>query len=341
MIEQASQNPYGGGTVVPPPPDADSSLTQVAIRTMASDLAMLGQTGGSTPLGETLSISFDKTHKPEEEGSVTVAGPNEPKANPIKPYLGIIVKIVLGILGLGLVIGLGYYFAPKFMAALQSTPTNTPPQPPPPGKLPDIPPPPTSSIHASFLRLGADAQISINIDPTKPATSPTVFSSEVAKALENVDQRSSLIELGIRKLNAEHLTWPEFLTARNALLLPIDTFVQNFEPDFTAFLYRDAKGIWPGYIIKLKSQHSPIIFGTTLLGSEKNIPAFMNLLVTAPSVPPGTFHNARIVGEPVRSLDFATTKGDVEATLSYGFFYGDYLIFSASDDGLRQILQKF
>jgi len=341
MIEPANQNPYGGGSIVPPPPDAGSSLTEVSIRTMASDLAMLGQTGGSTiPAGETLSISFDKPKKSDEKMRVVVQGAEGTEERPAGRH-ATIAWVAVGFVGLALLFLLGFYVLPKLVSFL--TPSSSPPSnndsnlgslPSEPTSPAPLPPPPPA--HASFFRMPIDEKISITLDSSKTGpTGTNPFAAGVLAAIATSNAKINLFELEILEPSGKHFSWTDFLAARNAPILSGDTFATRFGDDFTAFVYRDQKGSWPGYIIKLKREYSPLTLATAILEIEKNIPMFKNLAVTPLGNPSGIFRDARIVNEPIRSLDFSP-----KTTVSYGWFYGTYLIFSTSDEGLRQILQK-
>jgi len=101
------------------------------------------------------------------------------------------------------------------------------------------------------------------------------------------------------------------------------------EPDFTAFLYYDSRGVWPGYVMKLKSDSG-------FLSKLQNdfLPYLENsdlsgFYLASPGVF-GAFQNGKVKNYATRYA-VGSTPG---AAFNY-VFAGDYLIFSSSYDGLK------
>ncbi len=108
MPESPDQNSPTAQSAVPPPPPSDSTLAEVSIRTMASDLALLGKTGGiGTPQGETVSLTFthhERSRTSDQQHAVSGKTRNAAK----------IVMIIFGIVLLGAALFVaGYYLFPQ------------------------------------------------------------------------------------------------------------------------------------------------------------------------------------------------------------------------------------
>ena len=90
---------------VPPPPprvsDDTSTLAEVIIRTMASDVKSLGESGGLGTRGEMVSVPM---HRP---------GPAAPQI----PYSRIVVWTIVFLSAAGFLFLIGYYFIPALLGS--------------------------------------------------------------------------------------------------------------------------------------------------------------------------------------------------------------------------------
>ena len=93
---------------VPAPPpkisDDTSILAEVVIRTMASDLASLGESGGLGTRGETVAVRLLATQ------NLSAPGPR---------YSRIIVWTLMVLAGIGFLFLVGYYFIPALAGGTQ------------------------------------------------------------------------------------------------------------------------------------------------------------------------------------------------------------------------------
>ena len=108
---------------------------------------------------------------------------------------------------------------------------------------------------------------------------------------------------------------------------------QVFGKDFTAYLYYDQNGVWPGYVAKIKdiSQIGGIMsaFGSLLEQSNQFSGFYLEL---AGSFSP--FKDGKVLAGATR-YSVGSKPG---TSFNYGVF-GDYFVISASFDGLKAALQ--
>lgn len=108
---------------------------------------------------------------------------------------------------------------------------------------------------------------------------------------------------------------------------------QVFEKDFTAYLYYDQNGVWPGYIAKIKdvSQVSDIMFSFgSLLEQGGRLAGFY--LESVKSFSP--FKDGKISANATR-YSVGSKPGE---SFNYGVF-GNYFVISTSFDGLKAAFQ--
>ena len=119
--------------------------------------------------------------------------------------------------------------------------------------------------------------------------------------------------------------------------------IDFFEDDFTAFLYYDDKGVWPGYVARLKP--SVIVINaqtqTKQIESSDNLRNFFIQSVGSADVQ--GFQSGQSNGKPIRYLIFPKAA----ASLSYGWFTSftdsipsHYLFISASERGLEEAVKR-
>lgn len=108
---------------------------------------------------------------------------------------------------------------------------------------------------------------------------------------------------------------------------------ENFEEDFTAFIYYDENGAWPGYVLRLKADAA-----TDLMSLRTKLTALESLdlggFYLSPVGAPNAFKDSQVNSQPTRYLTFVMPG----AAFNYGVL-GRYLILSASYNGFLGALQ--
>lgn len=319
---------------IPPPPHQEFGL-----RTMASDLEAIRESGGNIP-GSQLSIS-PSIPAPESETPVIpgYAGPKEsifqpatskvsttpflvplPKKTFLKSFLIIIgVLIILG----GLAI-LGYFVIyPLIFPAQEITPSITQTNQTStsnfaiPTEIPKI-------IHQSLFK-------SMPQGGLKEITVADISKENIINGLKSVfkpnEINNNLREVILFYQN-EMIDFNQF--AKN--IFPELYLSPAFESDFTLFVFRDKKGDWPGFVVKIKDllkNEDAIKENLTKLEASNSI---KNLYFSGPGVAEG-FKDGEIDNINVRYTLFSQPG----AAFSY-VFKNDLLIVTTSYSSLQAVI---
>lgn len=303
--------------LVPPPP---KESVEVVIRTMRSDIDQMKKGGMLEQRG--LGITIPAVAPAAKSGT----------AKSLIPTIIWIVGVACGAL---LIFALGYFVLPalfqKSGASKDQAPAASQTQSPQDQTTPAIHQP--TRFHTSFFSRPADAQIVLNLDE---ANTPAGVRQAITDSLLRIASSSALVEVLPQK-NGEPATWNEMVGVVQ-LATPSENFwTGKYEDDFTMFVYRDKKGIWPGYILKRKSDQSALLVKNAMLQLEATPANLNNFFLTDPANPTGTFMDLQIGSQPFRRLSYTTPS----AVFLYGWIYNSYFVISTSEDGFRRALQQF
>jgi len=156
----------------------------------------------------------------------------------------------------------------------------------------------------------------------------------------------SFFEIIPQSGGGQALSADDFFSSIGGNVLGSDFLNENFEKDFTLFLYKDKNslpagkaGLWPGYILQLKAGKSPIFLQKAVLQKMESASAERaNLFLTPPGVPAGSqFQNGLSGGQPIWFINYSNAS----STIAYGWFFNKYLAISTSLDGLKQAILHF
>ncbi len=303
-------------TTLPPPPPS------IAVRTFPSDTASLQASGGAAPRSEPIKLDADENipvFQPETAnqipGGLAAVSPSRSGNKIFYITLGVILAVGLGFLG--------YYFVyPRFFI---SSPAE------------ELLPPPaeTPIVEAPADIIPAVAHQSLFINP--PAVQASVNLSELS-ALEIISKLQSeslpaapktLKELTFL-FKGNPVAFSEFLPVMAPDFKP-EEIKAIVEDDFTSFLFYDDRGVWPGYVAKLRPETLPVNAQTTfakLEGSE------IRLFYTEEPGIHEEFKTGPVKGAPVRYAAFSKSG----ASFNYGII-GEYLLISTSFDGFAEALK--
>lgn len=323
-FEKLGISPVGGQT--PPPPQTP----EIKLRTMESDVSSIEKTGGATPTPEFVASPI---FKPETKDQTASLLPEEKSGIGTK-------KIVTGIVIVVAIIGafaLGYYFVwPLLSGPTEEAIVTAPPPPPPPEPAPA---PEASSVptagpaHTSQFGLPNDQIPKINISDYNIVAILTALQNEAASAASAGTLREIVVAdaAGSQTIFSKYTAtlMPELTTTN------LETFLSSvFEDDFTAYLYFDENGVWPGYIVKTKPNIDIDI--VTIQDALKNLESasFSNLYLT----PPGNskeFRTGTVKGVYTNRYTPLDLAG---SSFNYGMFDGR-LIINTSYGGLLKALE--
>lgn len=314
-------------STTPPPTSVPEAPKEVVIRTMQSDLELMAKSGGTFAVPKPVAQPTPATALVQ-----TATSTDETKLIKIAVFGG------AGILVIGILVLAGYYlapliFPPKVVPALTPTlptaqPTTTLPS------TPSLPSPVFS--HQSFLRIPADQIIQFTLQPVSAATELQTFSQQISQTLAGAEPSAIFFEIENKDSDGKPLAWTKFLSFANIKLLTPEFFLKNFNQDFTAFIYKDKNGAWPGYILELTGGKNPLFFQSEISKLENDSAAINAFYLNPPGASSAGFQDSQLVGEPIRTLSFAQNN----AVFVYGWFHNKYLVISTSLTGLKEAVRR-
>jgi len=318
----SGDNERRDGVRPPPPPP-------ITIRTMDSDVKSVEESGGGNPQGETLNIPPpirpEAPKPPEESEKIKIPGYSGPEKgvfqNDASPILGTnsqenmsekedgklksLVTLIVIILAAGIIgVGAYYYVYPLLLKNG--------------GVVPPTPPtatePPPTPAHVSLIFADVTEE-ALNLQSASP---------------ETIEEGEVLLKEVILSQNGNALKLSEYLPA----LIPElseEELKNNFEENFTAFIYYNESGAWPGYVLKRKSSAVAIIAQNSFRKVEGSS-SLKNFFLSDPGVPSSNgFQTGQVNNEPARYISF-NNQG---AALSYAWF-NDYLLISTNYIGAQE-----
>ncbi len=342
---------------IPTPPPS-----KVSVRTMQSDIKSMQESGGQNPQPymTELNQEFKKETAAPEEISFQPAelesnipgyvGPEEPifqagapisplppkqkpaqaekNAQPRKKTSKILIISVILILA-AITAGVGYYFINKNKTA---TPTPTPPVVPPVTTTPTPTPTPVPAPqYVSLLKTPSTLQ-------EEKIVSTLILDNikNVLVAAASTTPANNLKEVILRNPDQSLIAFSKFIP----ILLPeikSEDIAAIFQENFTAMVFVDQNGVWPGYIAQLNSSSTLIAAQATIKQNLESSANLTNIFLKDASSTVAVFKDGK-AGNPsinTRYLIFPKTG----AAINYGWV-GDKLVISASYAGLSEILKK-
>ncbi len=325
MPPQPKFEPVGRAVTSSPIPSTPAP--DIGIRTMASDLSSLKSSGGLEAKPKIFNPE-EFTKEPVFESPRSVSG-GTVKIIPTKSGPKILL-ISLGIIVFVAIAGAVIYFLvlPMIFSREKSPVVESPTVP-----VVNVQPPIETSpplIHQSFFIAP------ISVSKPLPMNLANLDLAGMNSALSAV---SSSIPLQTAKEVVLMVSGsvPEAASFLSVAFPEMDKnfVVSNFEKDFTAFLYRDVNGSWPGYIFRLKPGTDPgqVASALRVIETSTNIP---NLYLTNPgtSNPTGFKDGLKIGGKAIRYLSFNAPG----SSFDYGWF-NNYLMVTTSFDGFKEALK--
>jgi len=284
---------------------------EVNIRTTESDIKSI-ERGESMPVPESVlppETEKEPSFRPETQVPGDITGMEEEPPKGKKPWLWIILGIV--IIGLGL---LAYFVV---FPLISSPPTSSPTPSPSPttGII-------TPTPHNSLFLMPVPDEAEINLENFLFSTITNNLQLIAANRLPD----NTIQEVAVLDAHESQVPWSSYLSTFLPTLTPtqLETW---FEDDFTAFIFYDAKGAWPGYVAKIKNSANIDTAKATLTILETS--DLSKFYLSPPGVF-GQFKNGQINGKATRYA----VGGIPGAALNYGFV-NSYFIVSTSYDGLR------
>ncbi len=334
----------------PPPPE-------VKVRTMQSDLAAMAKSGGGAPRFESVRVA----------GWAPAAGQG-PVANAAaaagkRRRSSMLVLIVAAIVIVAALVG--YFTYVSFFAGRATNPSLPASQsnaaqagaagagtagtgtPPPSSAPPAASGPSTASqaaapagpfTHVSLFMKPADQTLALTLSsggPAQTAADLESFNQKLTALLAEAKKSAALIEINVAGTDGNGVAVGDILSEENAAVLDPQFLAAHFSPDATFFIYQDANGFWPGYVLALQPGENWLYLENDVAKLESS-PAIANFFLTDVGSPAASgFTDSTVNGTAVRVL--AYPGANPPAAFVYGW-YGSRLILSASRGGFAAAL---
>ena len=236
------------------------------------------------------------------------------------------VWAVVAASGVAVLFLIGYFLLPMFFPRQTSPPPSSSARPP---ALPAASPAADFFAHRSYFQSPADATV------TAYVTKDDLW-TEVRRSLAEASSSASVIEVDLEDNDGRPLSLVQFLEMAGIGGSSLESFGSKFQTDLTFFIYRDSRGVWPGFAAKLKSGQSPFSLQSLTLALEGDVAVLSAMFLDPPGSFQGGFEDIQVSGRPARSLLFASPG----AALTYGWFRNEFLILSTAQEGFRQALLR-
>ena len=329
----AGQAPQTQTNIVPPSPAADA----VQIRTMESDMRSVS--GGVEPAPQFVTPPSPITGQPQPITQAPTPSNNPvppapmPAVTEVKPSrliisLGIFL-IIICIAWITYAYLLPFYYA--MTPAAEPTPEVAAPEASTEG-MGVIPPPAQTQTPVGITPLGGTQSTLPKVDTDGSfASIMTALTTEAKKnPVAGTIQEISITNGGV-PMNFDAFMGALLPEAQTNGLAGI--FTAAFDPIFSAYIYYDEHGAWPGYIAKENpaSQIDAVTLANRIQAFETS--SYENLFLADPGIG-DAFKTGQARGKYVDRFIPLATQG---ALFNYGIF-GNYLIINTSNNGLVKAL---
>ncbi len=309
-------------TSVSPPP------FEITVRTMASDVASIAASGGGPPKPHPIKIL---SRTAQEVGGVggfikTAEAPPKPEKKSILSFFSnpVFLYSLSGVFLISVFLG-GYFF---LYPLLNPSPAEK-------GGAANANPPPALTEHKTFFNKVLDGTFASEI--TSPISGLEMKRDEINSFVSAVS--GSFFEITPENGERKPISAADFFTLINGNIINAEFLQNNFESDFTFYLYRKDGGLFPGYILRLNENKLKILTESSVQSRiESASSTWTNLFFDYPGDANGQFRSELLSGQPIRILNFTNAS----SVLAYGWFGNNrYLIISTSLEGLKQAISRF
>lgn len=188
-----------------------------------------------------------------------------------------------------------------------------------------------------FFRIPPDASFSMVLSRNAAQTSEDLltFQQKIIEKLKNVPTSAKFIEVDLEKDGGKPTDGLTFMSLSGIHLFTDSFYKENLAPNITAFVYRNAKGSWPGYIFKILPNKNTRLLAPQVQILERSPESVAPLFLVSPGLPSGQFSDTTRVGVPIRERTYSAPG----ATIGYGWA-DRYFIISTSAEGMEEALRR-
>ena len=325
--ETKSENPFSNIPTAP----------TIEVRTLHGDVQSMSSTGGTTMQVEDVTEMIGRKVAPPPvlgaEGGSTV----------LFKMIVLVLVILIAALIVGFIMNMGLLSKlPSIGGFFSSTPTTTvTTSTPTPTYIPS-----SSTVNFDpyadieplrFFRIDADAVLPIRLSREAAQTTEDLltFSQKISEELKDIPSSAKFIEVQLTKDGEKPADILTLSSLAGISLFPESFIRENFTPNVTAFVYRNARGSWPGYIYKLLPNKNPRLLASQIQILERSPQTTAALFLVSPGTAVGGFSDGTRSGLPTREQTFSLPG----AAIGYAWFER-YFVISTSLEGLEESLRR-
>ena len=321
-------------------PQSAPTMSEDQIRSMRGDLAKAATPPGVTPAPTPTEPTLNIPAKPLFDADEPAFSPNT--SNQMPPSVDDLIAqggskkkmmwVVGGIIGVLVLGAVGYFVIYPMISSVGSGPT-----------VPTDPTVPVVPVDPQPIQpIAPQGHVSAFVNQPENQTATAVLPlplsrNAIAGALTQIAQtaKPGLTEVTFTTgTNNAPAALPGFITALTPGFANAGNAALLFEDDFTAFTYKDAQGVWPGYVLSLKPDFKADDLRAWFAGLEKS--PLSNFFI----VNPGTmapFKDGTVNGKYADRYSGGTTPG---ASLGYLMLpQQSKVIISSSFTGIKESLR--
>ncbi len=312
---------------IPPPPP------ELNVRTMQSDIESMARRGGNFSSGGGVAAT-----PPPFSSAPQVPIPGGEGERPlIVSFLTPRILIVAGSVALLAIFSVAAYYFSTLISRRESRGV-TPPTNDQPLVNPELERPVFE--HQSLFRLPVDQTLNLELrsGPVTDVSELQTYSQKLSNLLSSA-RDGGFFEANIKNENGTPLSGKEFFSIIDANVIDPNFLEANFNPDFTAFVYKEKGTLFPGYVLSLERGLTALVLQTEVLGQIEGARGYTNLFTGFPGVEAGEgFKDKQIGTRPARFLTFTSDEGKISEFL-YSWFNSTSLVLSTSEKGLTKAFE--
>ncbi len=337
MADEASKSawPPAGGDLSPDPEPSIPSPPEVKVRTMQSDLESMARSGGGAP-------QFRTVKAPELPAAAVAEGERESEkgAQPASFWFIVLVAVVaLAVLAIVVYMAYSMFFSSEKNTSAVPAPAvaeNGYQTQPSAAETYTATQSSTNFTHVTFFSKPVAQILTLILSNTAQSASELqTFSQRFLRVFSGTKPTSTFFEVDVKNGDGSDAGINDIFSAADTAVLAPQYVLAHFNPDATVFAYRDANGVWPGYVLKLKPTENWLYLEADVKQLETKEGQIDNFFLTAHGAPAGGFATSTMGDATFRELSYAQPG----ASFTYGWYRG-YLIMSTSVSGLKQALAR-
>jgi flagellar basal body-associated protein FliL len=192
----------------------------------------------------------------------------------------------------------------------------------------------TGFTHVTFFRKPVDQTLKLNLsNSVESAADLQTFSQRFSGLFPASKSTSTFFGVDVKNADGSDAQASEVFAAADTAVLDPQYVSAHFNPDITVFAYKDANGLWPGYIVQLKFSDNWLYLKDEVAKLETKQAQIDNFFLSPHGAPDAKGFQDDSNG--FRKLAYSSPG----AVFVYVWLRG-YLIFGTSIDGMNQAISR-